>query len=1030
MAVAELTTSAFAGPVTGNTLLFGVGTGSSDTTPDTIDVDLLYDYVKSKTDLVYPTIAQLNSVSDVADNALNQGGGVWLGESKRATDFADATLVTDLATYGQLQNATITGNFDLDALTAIGTLDSAADKLLIWDDDVSAYKSATPAQFTTGLLPLTTRGDIMTRGASTNDRLAVGATDEVLISDGTDPAWGTVNTNSITASAVTYAKIQNVSATSRLLGRVTAGAGDVEELTAANTKTILGLATSTTDNTIVRFDSTAGNTQTSSVTIDDSDNIAGLTTITIPNTGLHILDTDASHDVIIAPGSNITADRTFTLTTGDADRTLDISAGSVTISVAGAALIDDANAAAQLTTLGAQAQGDILDDFNTLGAATTDGEFIVATGAGAFAFETGATVRTSLGLGTGDSPTFTALTLAGDLTDYVATNDGNPQIRLGAADAEELHIQAVYDTGAQTLDYVLFQTDAASATADKGLYRFNVDGTAILDIDDGGVNLATNMGVSINGTDILTDSSGTATLSNIDAIDATTEATIEAAIDTLANLTSIQGNTVTLTGNFIRSGAHSLTLTTTATTSVTLPTSGTLAVIGGNVYTGTHDFGGADDFEIPNSATPTVDTDGQVALDTTVTDFSHGVVKYFGGEEMAVISVPIAQLTSPTDNYAVMYDAAADEFQLKDPAASAGATAALDNLAGVAINTSLISDTDITDDIGTGDIRWSTGFFARLDAGLTAADTLVIGARDVDGAAYTDFITLTSNNTPTCNLSSSVTIGSDTIVSLTGSQTLTNKTLTSPVFATNADLNGVELILDTDADTSITADTDDQIDIRIAGADDFQLTANTLTALTGSTINSVDTGGFTENSVAITPIGQHTIWIPAGAMEPRVTTAPAAFGTVEIGTSLIALRTMDFATDADDHAGFGIQMPKGWDESTLVAQFVWSTDRTQGAGNDGVRWFVRAGAYASDDVLTTALGTAVGATAQDHSATANDIMITSETAAITVAGSPGAEEWVYFEVYRDVSDAGDDLDIDARLHGVKIHYTLAAATDD
>jgi hypothetical protein len=50
------------------------------------------------------------------------------------------------------------------------------------------------------------------------------------------------------------------------------------------------------------------------------------------------------------------------------------------------------------------------------------------------------------------------------------------------------------------------------------------------------------------------------------------------------------------------------------------------------------------------------------------------------------------------------------------------------------------------------------------------------------------------------------------------------------------DVNGTEIILDADADTSITADTDDQIDIRISGADDFQLTANTFTALSGSSI--------------------------------------------------------------------------------------------------------------------------------------------------------------------------------------------------
>lgn len=46
----------------------------------------------------------------------------------------------------------------------------------------------------------------------------------------------------IANDAVTYAKMQNVSATSRILGRITAAAGDAEELTAANVKTILALA--------------------------------------------------------------------------------------------------------------------------------------------------------------------------------------------------------------------------------------------------------------------------------------------------------------------------------------------------------------------------------------------------------------------------------------------------------------------------------------------------------------------------------------------------------------------------------------------------------------------------------------------------------------------------------------------------------------------------------------------------------------------------------------------------------------------
>lgn len=226
-----------------------------------------------------------------------------------------------------------------------------------------------------------------------------------------------------------------------------------------------------------------------------------------------------------------------------------------------------------------------------------------------------------------------------DLTFYDATNNGNPEIRLGGADAEELHIQTVYDTWAQTLDYVLFTTDVASATANKWLFRFNVDWTNILDIDDwwiswiswvtwaawwltidtvtngditispwwswvatvsagsGGVTISTNSGnsdislsphgtgsvniaaskdLSFGWTSILSDSAWTMTLANIDAIDATTESTIEAAIDTLANLTSIQWQTVSL--------SWSLTVESASTINQDLTTDASPQFTGVNVW--------------------------------------------------------------------------------------------------------------------------------------------------------------------------------------------------------------------------------------------------------------------------------------------------------------------------------------------------------------------------------------------------------------------------------------------------------------
>jgi predicted DNA-binding protein len=53
----------------------------------------------------------------------------------------------------------------------------------------------------------------------------------------------------------------------------------------------------------------------------------------------------------------------------------------------------------------------------------------------------------------------------------------------------------------------------------------------------------------------------------------------------------------------------------------------------------------------------------------------------------------------------------------------------------------------------------------------------------------------------------------------------------------NRDINGDELILDVDGDTSITADTDDQIDIKIGGADDFAFKANKFEVQTGSNVD-------------------------------------------------------------------------------------------------------------------------------------------------------------------------------------------------
>lgn len=134
------------------------------------------------------------------------------------------------------------------------------------------------------LAPSTTAGDIIYYNGANHVRLGIGTANQLLrVNTGaTAPEWATVSTGGISDGdkgditvsasgatwtidndAVTYAKIQNVSATDKLLGRSTAGAGDIEEIDctsagraliddvdASAQRTTLGLGTVATESTV------------------------------------------------------------------------------------------------------------------------------------------------------------------------------------------------------------------------------------------------------------------------------------------------------------------------------------------------------------------------------------------------------------------------------------------------------------------------------------------------------------------------------------------------------------------------------------------------------------------------------------------------------------------------------------------------------------------------------------------------------------------------------------------------------------
>lgn len=94
-------------------------------------------------------------------------------------------------------------------------------------------------------------------------------------------------------------------------------------------------------------------------------------------------------------------------------------------------------------------------------------------------------------------------------------------------------------------------------------------------------------------------------------------------------------------------------------------------------------------------------------------------------------------------------------------------------------------------------------------------------------------------------------------------------------FSGGMDLDGALLDIDADGNTSLQADTDDQIDIEIGGADDFQFTANTFTALSGSTIAA--------NTIAETTSGNGVVVDGLRIRDSGIAANVAITGTASVG---------------------------------------------------------------------------------------------------------------------------------------------------
>lgn len=167
-----------------------------------------------------------------------------------------------------------------------------------------------------------------------------------------------------------------------------------------------------------------------------------------------------------------------------------------------------------------------------------------------------------------------------------------------------------------------------------------------------------------------------------------------------------------------------------------------------------------------------------------------------------------------------------------------------------------------------------------------------------------------------------------------------------------------------------------------------------------------------------------TIW--AGSFLPTVTNGCDGPATEEIGaTTKRNFNVLAFGESADEHAYLNFAWPDSWDAGTIKFRFFGFSKSGVGGAAETVNMALTGRCLAHDEAIDQTNGTPQAAsltwTADE------DILISSWSNAITLAGTPAAGELVNLDLYRDVSE--DTLTGDFQLIGIQIEYQQTTFSD-
>ena len=307
--------------------------------------------------------------------------------------------------------------------------------------------------------------------------------------------------------------------------------------------------------------------------------------------------------------------------------------------------------------------------------------------------------------------------------------------------------------------------------------------------------------------------------------------------------------------------------------------------------------------------------------------------------------------------------------------------------------------------------------FIVFDNTTHSGDTLTFKVTGQTGFALTEGTTYLCYHNGTDIINTGLGIGD---VTLTGTQTLTNKTLTSPKIGTSIlDTNGLQLALLTATGSAVNEFT---IANAAAGAGPI-LSATGDESNVDINLNPKGSGVLKSATAAIKIAGTETLFIPAPAMYGTETNGADA-QQVETTATRPDMKVLDFDASTAEYAQFSVAFPKSWNAGTVTYQVYWAPSST----NTGDCIFGLQGVSCGDsDTIDVAYGTGVEVT-DAGIGTVEDQQITSESGAVTITAAAVGEQ-TYFQLYRDAADGSDTFTGDARVLGMRLFFTTSAAND-